>query len=1128
MVQLVVQTQGGGGFEEGVEVMPSVGDSVGGGIVFKVVGTTVYVSSEVDLGTYQWGCSGVGISGADGTAIGTGEQNTLDIVAGCADTDSAAYMCDTATINGYSDWCLPSKDELLEMYTNKVSIGGFSNNWYWSSSEGFTNTSWFVYFGNGNTGYGTKSSPYKVRPIRVYTQESSNTLGSSRFLDLSDTSIKATYSSKEIQDVTQQKSDFTHNITLPFTQVNNDFFAHYYEVNVDGSFRADVKASCSIYVDSNLIFDGYIQLVKVDTLNENYTAICFGDVANLATELGEDKLNDLDLTKYNHILSQANIENSWNGLTDYVGALADGDEILYPIIDNGLNYNGNTLNTNAGAIKPRDLKPSIKVKTLLDEIVNKAGYTISSTFLNSTFFTSQYMTLGGDLEGSATSLLDGFKVGMTADQNAVAGVAIDFDNETSGSGYYDANGNFNTTTNAYTVPHNGVYGFQLQVVIDTTIASTGSASVLFYVNGVIHIDVVPVSFGSNTVGLDVFTGSTSSISLSAGDVVTFRVYSFSSFGTKVIKKFDTINGTVYDSFVKLVSIPEVVEGGTVGFEVGNNLLPKDKQIDFVKSIFARYNLIVEVDKETPKQLNIEPIQDFRDVGTSKDWTDKLDLSKSVIIESTNRFRKAELNLTDKEDADRINDYWQNEKGFIYNSFKFPFYGDFGSGELKVPTIFSSFAPKKVDNNLMFIAQHFDFNDGVAEGVKVKPKLFYYSGKKQLPPSSNYKLLNEATGVYTTKVEYPFCNHYSMAGDLVTETDTDIRFKAGNILNQSSLVETQTGNDVYNGYWKRYLSNIYNKDARIQIAYFYLTSQDIADFKYNDKVFIKDSYWLINKIDSFAIGVDNSTKVELIKILEAPNVELCSLTVTSYNLNGTTNWIDSDGASATPTASCCEEEGLTMVGNKCIWNNLTTNELTDPPVLYEGDNNETVLIGQYVADIKTGNTTTETEFNGVIKKVGEGDPKEGDALSWDDTLNQTEWRALPPNLALGVTTSRIYIKPDQFKTWSSDSIQSYSRDTLGSVQPSAYSTRTKVYASTFVPAGYKVTGFEVFSSQNRSIQALSSRISNDSIGSLGTGTANTFQLITAWNSVDGDYFILTYEIGASTDEIYGAELHIESI
>ena len=844
----------------------------------------------------------------------------------------------------------------------------------------------------------------------AYTQTGDNPT----YLDLSDTSIKATYSSKEIQDVTQQKSDFTHNITLPFTQVNNDFFAHYYEVNVDGSFRADVKASCSIYVDSNLIFDGYIQLVKVDTLNENYTAICFGDVANLATELGEDKLNDLDLTKYNHILSQANIETGWNGLTEYVGTLPDGDEILYPIIDNGLNYNGNTLNTEEGAIKPRDLKPSIKVKTLLDEIVNKAGYTISSTFLNSTFFTSQYMTLGGDLEGSATSNLDGFKVGMTTDQTIVYSDIVDFDNETTASGYYDSNGNFNTTTNSYITPVTGNYGILFQLVIDDSGVGGGTQQIAIIVNGTAV--EIPVSFISAN-GLGVYTSEVTNISLQLNDSVTIKTFHSTS-ATITVKNNATINGTVYDSFVKLASAPPTVEGGTVGFEVGNNLLPKDKQIDFVKSIFARYNLIVEVDKETPKQLNIEPIQDFRDLGTSKDWTDKLDLSKSVIIEPTNRFRKAELNLTDKEDKDRANEWWQENKSKVYNSRKHPFYGDFGRGELKIPSIFSSFAPSKVDNNLMFIAQHFEFEDGIAEAVKVKPKLFYYSGLKNLPTESYYLMFNELTSVYTSKTNYPFCHHYSMAGNLVTETDTDIRFKAGNILNQSSLVETQTGNDVYNGYWKRYLNNIYNKDARIQIAYFYLTSQDIADFKYNDKVFIKDSYWLINKIDSFAIGVDNSTKVELIKILETPNVEVCALTVTSYNLNGTTNWIDSAGVSATPTAACCEEEGLTMVGNKCIWNSLNTNELIEPPALYAGDNNETVLVGQNTLYLQSGNTTTETEFNGIIKKIGEGDPKEGYALSWNDTLEQTDWRAIPDS---GAKTDKIDITSSEYQNLGSTAI-----------------------------------------------------------------------------------------------------------
>ena len=752
--------------------------------------------------------------------------------------------------------------------------------------------------------------------IIAYSQTGDNPT----YLDLSDTSIKATYSSKEIQDVTQQKSDFTHNITLPFTQVNNDFFAHYYEVNVDGSYRADVKASCSIYVDSNLIFDGYIQLVKVDTLNENYTAICFGDVANLATELGEDKLNDLDLSKYNHILSQANVENSWNGLTDYEGTLADGDEILYPIIDNGIGYVGTIINTNAGAIKPSDLRPSIKVKTLLDEIVGKAGYTINSTFLNSDSFTKQYMTLGGEVEGIITdppvgSTVDGFKIGKVSLQNVTpsANDLIIFDDESSANGYYDNNGNW--ASNSYTAPYAGAYSLMVQLAINVSSIPSIPNNVRVYVNGVASVYLI--TFEPTSTGSDVFVFSFPPISLDASDVVTFKIAADSTAVYGIFKTL-TINGTAYDSFAKLIEAPISYAGGVVSLGVGNILLPKDKQVDFIKSIFARYNLIVEVDKDTPKQLNIEPVQDFRDAGASKDWTDKLDLSKSVIIESTNRFRKSELNLTDKEDEDKINKWWQTKKSQVYNSFKFPFYGDFGSGELKVPSIFSSFAPEKMVDNRMFIAKHFEYNEGVAEAVKVKPKLFYYSGIKQLPPSSNYKMINSINGVYTTKVEYPFCHHYLMAGTLVVSTDTDLRFRSGTILNQSELIETQTINDTYNLYWKNYLDNIYTKDARVQTAYFYLTSQDIADFKYNDKIFVKDSYWLINKIDSFAIGVDNSTKVELLKIVDGATSEGCSLTRTTSNLDGTTSWVDSDGASANPTALCCELEGLTFIGTECWW------------------------------------------------------------------------------------------------------------------------------------------------------------------------------------------------------------------
>jgi hypothetical protein len=132
------------------------------------------IAAPFDQGHVKWGCYGTEISGADGTAIGTGAQNTIDIVTGCTTVDDiaaiAARLCSDLELNGYSDWYLPSKDELNKLYINKNEIGGFGINNFWSSTENNENNNfaWAQGFGLGNQYTYPKNLTGSVRAVRAF------------------------------------------------------------------------------------------------------------------------------------------------------------------------------------------------------------------------------------------------------------------------------------------------------------------------------------------------------------------------------------------------------------------------------------------------------------------------------------------------------------------------------------------------------------------------------------------------------------------------------------------------------------------------------------------------------------------------------------------------------------------------------------------------------------------------------------------------------------------------------------------------------------------------------------------------------------------------------------------------
>lgn len=115
-----------------------------------------------------WGCFGTNLPGVTGTNFGTGPQNTLGILSGCADPDIAAYICTHLNDYGYSDggytdWYLPSNGELTKIWEN-ISLSNLyfaGSECIWSSTE-FGSIEAYALANDGTFTFLTKDTPINV------------------------------------------------------------------------------------------------------------------------------------------------------------------------------------------------------------------------------------------------------------------------------------------------------------------------------------------------------------------------------------------------------------------------------------------------------------------------------------------------------------------------------------------------------------------------------------------------------------------------------------------------------------------------------------------------------------------------------------------------------------------------------------------------------------------------------------------------------------------------------------------------------------------------------------------------------------------------------------------------------
>lgn len=703
--------------------------------------------------------------------------------------------------------------------------------------------------------------------------------GETVLLQLSeDSPIKMSLSVAEINPFTPS-SFFSQTFRLPGIGPNTQFFQDVYSVN-GSSFNPAAAAQAWILSDGTLFSLGNLNLQAVytndRTRNIEYEVYFLGDTSNLSTSIGEGGMNTIDASELNHPLSYANVTASWAATGGATAGLKDGN-VLYPLCEWGYTYGTGpnegipiqstlshgyvksfTLGPTA-AIEMEQMKPGIRVKWLLDKIMSDAGYTYESVFLESDYFQSLYFLSDvvarpnfENPSGTVQVTADAFTV--TRNQERVIPFATTFNNLDQA---------FNTTTHIWTAPVAGTFDFQASGEAYVEPNQTQAAfRVKGYINGILSFDSgVLTTFG---VSVRSWTWDPAPITLAKGDTVYMAIENMS---------FGNGNTIFLESVFNCVDGPNQV--------VMSSFLPDEtilKKIDFIRSLVRMFNLVFEPSRVTQKTFVIEPWIDWVQAGNITDWTRLYDGSGDLTSSPVFAEQQRILKFGAEDDEDWLNkqyqeqnkaDYWyrQYDSGIKLIRQEQPIDVQFGANPLQsIPSRTTQY-PNWVFPTLGRLqpGQPDQPNSARIEPIVPRPRIYHYNGLQSNPIP--WYLYNGVSGSGTGVAQnsYPLISPYSSwPPDQFSTVNLNFQSKLQPWSADSTLVAT-TSQDLYTKYWSEYVDWLYDPFNRKVSLTMRLDPVDILELGFNDRIWIKDTWYFVQKVSDYVIGQTVLAKVELVKV-----------------------------------------------------------------------------------------------------------------------------------------------------------------------------------------------------------------------------------------------------------------------
>lgn len=662
-------------------------------------------------------------------------------------------------------------------------------------------------------------------------------------LDLTkDISAEFTYAIDEIQDFATRNTSFSKTIVLPGNDNNNKLFGNVFEFGISNSynpgepnvgynFNATKSVPCIILVDKIQIFKGVLRLLEIiiDGKSIEYEVAVFGELGGFITALGNSKLEDINFGIADTAWTATNIANSWDNIS--------GTGVYFPLID----YGGES--TNKVDFSYDAFRPALYVKQYLEKIITNSGYTwdfplLSTALMNRLVIPNNQKQL---FKNSQTA----FKASVT-DVTYTSASAVQFTGITLGSFTLNAGNDLITFGGASAISTN--ISLMISGQINTIDPNNTFVNFEFMKNStLLAVEIINASFTPYyfTVNLSV-----SNVTINPGD----------NLAVNVVTSGLPPNYRLYgDDFKIETTNPTQVQINYGDSIVINDTIPKGVfQKDFFASIVKMFNLYVYEDKLIEKKLIIKPFIDFYD-GTKIDWTDKVDRGTVIRLKPMSEFTARYYDYRYKQDNDFYAENYRKKFNEGYGDFIYDSENEFVKEVDATELIFAGttlFQATSTDK--IYSAIYKKSNSNAAED-KMDSVIRILQAKK-ITGRTTWAIKNGAT----TLASY---TAYGYAGHLDDPFNPQDDINWGVPKEVYYTPSAYTTANLFNGYWSEYIAEITDKDSKLLTCSVKLNEVDIYNLDFSKLIYIDGSLWRLNKVMDYNPMDFNTTKVELLKVIE---------------------------------------------------------------------------------------------------------------------------------------------------------------------------------------------------------------------------------------------------------------------